>query len=233
MRFHHMSPAFLMTSVLRSERWADCPLLAHACSSAVMYQSMSTSVSQVPHETDKESIPHPFKSAKPSRVRDKDTTYSFEAQLPLADCLPLGANETMHLRLGVVEGYVVSLSVTREVRRDAAPTLALNVELNFPDTRDMEEDEEDGEEETDSVGLSGPMAAVGVAVAGWRDSFTHVFGINSCYGYNDVFMKPWDEAVCEGSDHFPEGRMPVKVDVHLVADKHMKPHVPLMGPLSE
>jgi hypothetical protein len=125
----------------------------------------------------------------------------------------------VHFRLGVAEGYVVSLAITRETEGDAAAY----VEFVCPDVRDREEE---AAEESDTVGLSGPMAAVWIRAADTRFSFAHAYVINSAYGYRDVFGKPWGKAVF--SEFFPRGRMTVKVDVHLIADKHVKAHVPGM-----
>jgi hypothetical protein len=219
LRFHHMSPVFLMTVVLRSKRWADCPLLAQVCSSAMVYQSLATSLSKVPHDHD---AAHPFTSAKPSRVRDKDVTYSFEGEIPLAGCLPLGLNERFYLRLGVAEGYEMFLNVKRLSGPKKAPSVALYVHLICPDSRAVEE------EEIDTVGLSGAMAAVRIEAADEAFSYTHLFEFGTSYGAEDFFEKPWDEVVREGSEYFPEGRMPVKVDVHFIADKHVKPQVPVL-----
>jgi hypothetical protein len=222
LRFHHMSPTFLTAVVLRSKRWADCPFLAHACSNALLYQSLASSFSKVPHEG---AANHLFASAKSTRVRDKIVTYNFEGEVRLADCLPLGLDEGMYLRLGVAEGRMVYLYVSKDAHPDAAPTLALNVEFTSPEVRDMDEEES---VQSDTVGLSGPMAAVRIAAAGKRASFTHVYAIRLAYGYPNFFKKPWDEVVREGSDYFPEGSMTVTVDIHFITDKHMKPHVPVM-----
>jgi hypothetical protein len=222
LRFHHMSPAFLTTMVLWSKRWADCPFLAQACSNAWMCQSLATSFSKVPHEHE---AAHPFRSAKPSRVRaeaeaeEEDVTYTFEAEVSLAHCLPLRVDGRVHLRLGVPEGHMVSLYVARKAKDNAGPTVGLYVELTCPDLREMVEEE--GPAETDTVGLSGPMAAVQIDACDTVWSFTRLFQINTIYGCGNVFKKPWDEVVREGSDSFPEGRMTVTVDIKFVADKHV------------
>jgi hypothetical protein len=190
LRFHHMSPLFLSTAVLRSMRWKHCPLLAQACSGAIAYQSLISSFSEVPSE---HSTTHPFTSVQPSRAPDEDVTYSFEVPLELSDCLRLGVDEEIQLRLGVAEGYAVTLIV----EWDAKAALSLYVKLKFPDLRVMRE------EETDSVGLSGPMAAIRLVATGssFTDSFIHVFESGVCYGQANYFKRPWEEVrllICQG-----------------------------------
>jgi hypothetical protein len=220
LRFHHMSPSFLTTMVLWSKRWADCPFLAQASSSALAYQSLTTSFSKVPH---RHAARHPYTSAKPSRAPDQHVPYSFEVEVPLADCLPLGVNEKLGVRVGVAEGYVVQLIVKREVRGGRAATVSVLVSLKCVNVRAM------GEGESDTVALSGPMAEVRIAAADRRCRFTQLFQVGRSYGVVSFFGKPWDEVVREGSESFPEGRMTVKLNVQFISDKHMKPQVPVMG----
>jgi hypothetical protein len=226
LRFHHMTPTFIACAVFQSERWEDCPFLAQACSRAMAYQSMAKSFRKVPIVDDPV---HPFASAKPSRARKKKgVTYTFKLEVPLSDCLPLEQDESAYFRLGVAEGYMVSLTVTREAEGDDAHTLALYVDFECPDAYQVDDDED-----TDTVGLSGPMVALRVDAADTFYTFANLFVVGLGHGAPDFFGRPWEEVVREGSDYFPEGRMPVTVDVHFIADKHVKPHVPWSDVLSE
>ena len=47
----------------------------------------------------------------------------------------------------------------------------------------------------------------------------HYFTGNQSWGWRDFFDKPWAEAVCEGSPHFPEGEMKVEVEVRLLVNE--------------
>jgi hypothetical protein len=213
LRFHHMSLIFLASAVLWSKRRADCPFLAQACSSALAYKSLAGSVSKVPHHHEPE---HPFLSSKPSRVQDdKKARYTWEVPLRLTDCLPLGLNEFLILRIGVAEGFEVCLNVRKDAGGNGVPALAVFVSLRCRDVR------HDEGVESDTVGLSGPMAAIRLAAPDYTFSNTHLFKINRCYGAVRFFQKPWDEVVCKGSKYFPEGRMSLMVDIHLIRDKHL------------
>jgi hypothetical protein len=183
-----------------------------------MYQTVAASVCMVPHEKGDDA--HLYTSVKRNRGIHRDKTHSLEIKVQLADCLPLEVNGKVSLRLGVVEGYFLSLDVTKEAGDDGgAPTVGLFVELVCPDTRGL-----DGGE-LDTVGLSGPVAVVRVAMAGEIWSSTILFPYKSAYGIPDWFGKPLDEVVYEGSQYFKGDCLVLTVDARLIADKHM-PCVP-------
>jgi hypothetical protein len=70
----------------------------------------------------------------------------------------------------------------------------------------------------------GPKGGVGVMVDCTLSSnvlrnLTNHFYAKYCWGKRNVFGKPWAEAVCEGSPHFPGGKLEVKGTVRLAVTK--------------
>jgi hypothetical protein len=181
LRFHHMTPGFLMTAVLGSLNRSGCPFVARLCRSAVAYQSVATSIRKVPNDGN---LPPAFNSVKRSRVRGKEVIYTLEVEVLLEDCLRPAWNGEVTYSLGVVEGYLVSLNVEKEDQNDKAPTVGLYAQLTWP------ENPFENDEETDTVRLSGPMAAMLIEAAGQTRSFTRAFENYRGFGFPDFFNKP-------------------------------------------
>lgn len=54
---------------------------------------------------------------------------------------------------------------------------------------------------------------VSLKTFGLARSYRHLFDGESGRGYSDLFSKPWEEVVREGSTYFPEGRLALTITV--------------------
>jgi hypothetical protein len=214
LRLHHMSAAFLTSVVIRSKFRDGCPYLLEACTNALMYQSIaSTLSSQVP-------LSQQYMASCKPRRSPAASKYEFEAQVQLADCLALDDqnHKSITTRLGVAEGYVIKLSVKKSTRTDGDTALGLFVGLRRPDTG------AEHHEQGATVGSTGPILRMQVAVNGEpvMDFRSLCRAKHDARGVADPFGKRWGEVVREGSDYFPQGRMVVKVKARFISDRHQE-----------
>jgi hypothetical protein len=211
LRLHHMSAAFLTSVVSFSDYRHDWPGLMELCTSALMYQSIASTLPSL--NIKKSSFP-----CKPRRS-PAAFEYGFEAQVRLAECSEIKRrrHQTLAMRLGVADGYLLDLILKRRLAKAGGEaTVGLGLRLRRPNTTAKAYN--DG----DTVLLTGPIVRWQITVNGDdARSFRYLFGADDTFrGSSDYFRKSWEEVVREDSGYFPKGRMTVKVRATFLSDRH-------------
>jgi hypothetical protein len=128
-----------------------------------------------------------------------------EAQVDLADCMALGDGKLLFVMLGIAGGYRLSVGIEK----------GANLRLGWC---------------LEGLGASGserwrlgPITHLRACVGGQATNLVRrVAPVGCFYPCSDFFGKPWGKVVCDGSPHFPQGRMPISVTIQFPTDKHLQ-----------
>jgi hypothetical protein len=204
LRLHHMSPIFLASVV--AERKSAAKISHRYIFEALAYQGISASLDLAGLDVDPKSR---FMSLPPSRAPKDPAPYLFRTEVVLADCAPLEIWKVLAVVLGVAAGYRVCF----QVHKAGEPaTLGLYVGLGAlsPVAR---------------AAVPGPIVRVRIQAGEMSLTSLFVFKLGSLFGSSNFFSEPWEEVVRDGSPHFPQGRLSVKISIQFLTDKHVEPTV--------
>jgi hypothetical protein len=214
LRLHHMSAAFLTSVVIRSKFRHEWPGLLGLCTNALTYQSMAASLSPLLRRADHLPAPPSLFRRSPAAFE-----YQLEAQVLLADCLNIDQRpgRKLQARLGVAEGYLIELSVSKAQEPGGQATVGLYLGLRRPNT--TAEQYEAG----DIVPFTGAIVKWQVDINGKtvKDAPRVYRGTYRLRGFPNFFEKPWEEVVREGSEYFPQGSMTVEAKARFISDRHV------------
>ena len=211
LRYHHMTPDFLANVVLVCYYMKESRVREAVITSALSQRNAAplTAIEQ----------------ARGAKLGSGDrgvplsaACWELKASFGLREIALMELNESRRCWCGIVAGYVAFIAVTRghtdehDKEEDIEDTLGVFLAIQF---------EDDGE--GPGAGLAGgPSPGVGLQFTMTiSPDISDVYGPYFCMktlpacGSTDSLDKPWAEAVYEGSPHFPDGKLEVKVIVKL------------------
>jgi hypothetical protein len=199
LRYHHMTSDFLAAIV------SQCPLMQ---ASGLLPSVMGAS--------------HAHREALPSLLEERNVVrgrgnrgvalsaacWELKASFMLEEVAALEANELVWKWCGLVAGFAAALKVKREEDED---TLGVFLHICIPKP-------ENALEAAPAVGV-GIKWDVALSPDVVKPQLSHYFTKSYGWGYGNFFDKPWAESVCEGSPHFPGGKLEVKATVKLALEE--------------
>lgn len=192
LRYQHMTADFLANVV------SQCPLMQ---ASGLLPSVMHAALAQ------REALPSLLVEKKvvrgrPSRgVSFAAASWELEATFTLEKVAMLQPGGGVFKWCGLVAGYPAGIMGKRERAENGQDTLGMFLLIHFSPPEKGVSD--------------APAAGVGLQTT-WtfptdiHNCLDHFFESDS-WGWDNPFGKPWAEAVQEGSPHFPDGKMEVKV----------------------
>jgi hypothetical protein len=202
LRYHHMTSDFLATVVI------ECPLMK---ASGLLHWVVRSGFAQ------RDVSPAILQQARVLRgklnrgVSLSAARWELQASFTLEEVAALEPGSGITKWCGLVAGYGAGLNVERVKEKDA---LGAYLRIHVPS---------DLESPLAVYTFSGPTAGVGLQAEitlspDVKREFSAYFTANG-RGYHNIFGKPWAEAVCEGSPHFPGGKLEFTATVMLLTTK--------------
>ena len=208
-RFEHFAPAYLINVVSCCRLMADSNMLPKVMSQALLYHDIPQSVRD---EHEEVGIP----PLSVNRGEGKHRELNITLNVNLSDCIELGTEEEFYIPCGLVLGYPLILIIQR------VPSL-----VGEKDTWGMYWSMRKPSRYTGD----GVRFERGVCVhVKWKcegsdeqfSIFTKIADLGQGWGVDDVFGKPWEEVVYDGSPYFSEGKMAVEATITDVVYWHEK-----------
>jgi hypothetical protein len=198
LRYHHMTPDFLGNIVSQSGWMKESGLLPSVLRSALGQRNASALLLVTEGVT----------RGKGDRgLPTLEASWEIQTSFTLEEVTALQSNKSIRKWCGLVAGYPAALGVMWDKDKD---TLGAFLRVSMPAVDVVE---------------GGPAAGVGLkfdltlSPAVKKSQFTHFFTRTESCSYPNVFEKPWAEVVCEGSPHFPGGKLEIKATVQLALEE--------------
>lgn len=139
------------------------------------------------------------------RAEGKMRQWKVKVELDLSDFLTLQSGERFHKVCGLVSGYPLYLAIIRkEVDGDVKDNISCFWFLKMPSSSD---------EAAEGAFRRVPLTISWKMTGGVGFFVNHFFNDSKGWGHEDIYGKPWEEVINEGSPYFPQGKSTIEATI--------------------